>query len=133
MTTASISTTTPPPPTITIAQRQSKRLHFVLPRSNRGESNSTASPEKASKKQKQHNEIAAMPKESTLTKSTDRKIMDFIATFGHYISKDESSTIRGTPTKHDKALFEKAEKVLMVGKQGKQKVTLMKLTLPTFF
>jgi hypothetical protein len=57
-----------------------------------------------------------MPKESTPTKSADRKIMDFIATFGHYISKDESSTIRGTPTKHDKALFEKAEKVLMVGK-----------------
>ncbi|SAM07280.1 hypothetical protein [Absidia glauca] len=110
MTTASISTTTPPQPTITIAQRQSKRLHLVLPRSNRGEINSTASPEKTSKKQKQHNEIAAMPNESTLTKSADRKIMDFIATFGHYITKDESSTIRGTPTKHDKELFEKAEK-----------------------
>ncbi|SAL99257.1 hypothetical protein [Absidia glauca] len=66
------------------------------------------SPKKSDpKKRKRSDDTIPIPSETKPTQPI-KQDKDFYATFGHTISKLESSTVRGTPLKFDKDMFEKA-------------------------
>lgn len=65
------------------------------------------------KKRKRSDDTIPIPSE-TKPPQPVKQDKDFYATFGHTISKVESSTIRGTPLKSDKDMFEKARLKAMV-------------------
>jgi hypothetical protein len=72
------------------------------------------SPKKSDpKKRKRSDDTIPIPSETKPTQPI-KQDKDFYATFGHTISKMESSTVRGTPLKFDKDMFEKARLKAMV-------------------
>ncbi|CAO3589876.1 unnamed protein product [Absidia cylindrospora] len=105
------STSTPPPPRSTLKRRQSKSTSSNTTESTRS-TKIILPPLKKSNVNKRKrgggdDTTKAIPSETTITtpKAQDK---DYFTTFGHQISKSESSTVRGTPSKLDKELFEKA-------------------------